>query len=189
MRDTITQHAMPTALAHLQCLVFFSISLPALPYPTEEPQWLDADEERRLVKRHAKIAAAYKMEIVRVRALRKLPYALVDVLPSLRVITVNDDRPEFHSDAERFGWNVEHATHLQDGGETAHALQELRELAADSNPTREWRSWRVDIEGKQRNLEEVWSGKAELAGEMIERPDFNPDKDLECEPFPVSEQA
>ena len=108
--------------------------------------------------------------------------AMMNVLPSLRVIAVSDYRPAFRSEAERLGSITKNLGSGADPWEeTTDGLEELKQLAADRQAMKEWLWWRVDGSGSKRKLVEIWDGKGELARECIERPDFDLDKDLDCE--------
>ena len=56
-------------------------------------------------------------------------------------------------------------------------VEELRMLV-DDRPTR-W--WRVDRTDGGVEMVEIWEGKGKLAGEVVEKRDFDPDRDLDCE--------
>ena len=114
----------------------------------------------------------------RVRALRAFPPLVLRVLPSLRVLAVGDDQPKFRSENERLGVDEPGVDQYE---ESADVLDEMRQLSVEGRPGRNTRWWRVDGTGEGRELVEIWEGKGELALETLKQPDFNVDRDLDCE--------
>ena len=76
--------------------------------------------------------------------------------------------------------------HVDSGGverweDSVDILDEMRRLSVEGRPGRNTRWWRVDGTGEGRELVEIWEGKGELALETLKQPDFNVDRDLDCE--------
>ena len=179
----MAQRGLPTALSHLTQLTCLHIQVHAYNAYDGDERYAHLNDPGREHARAvfgSRLAKVREFEVARVRAIRAVPLLAMHALPALRVLAVGNDQPGFRSKAERLGVDE---PGLQRWEESAHLLDEMRRLSAEGTPEREARWWRVDGtgEGEGRELVEIWDGKGKLAFETIERPDFNADRDLDCE--------
>ena len=119
-----------------------------------------------------------KFKAVRVRAVLALQPVALHALPALRILAMGDETT-LGSEGESPVMDELDAGTKEDFDDI---LDDMKRFSLKDQPERlKMRWWRVQGTGDERELVEIWDGKGELAHEVIERPDFDAERDLDCE--------
>ena len=171
------QHGLQNALSHLPHLICLRICFLIFFRPLSR-NFSRATEEEWRARLRARVSEVRKFKAVRVRAIRALQPVALHALPALRILAMGDEST-LGSEGES---PVVDELDAGTKEESDDILDDMKRFSLKDQPERlKMRWWRVQGTGDERELVEIWDGKGELAREVIERPDFDTERDLDCE--------